>query len=96
MIITTTGLKKILLKNGHDSCCYSGKCHNCGYDTEVSITKTIDGYGLLGGVLYEHSPENILVLCCVCYEKNGLLAFNSGPDRKFGLYFALLNLSLRI
>jgi hypothetical protein len=85
----------MFLKNGLDSCCYSGKCHNCGHDTWVSITRTKDGFGLLGGILYEHSPEDILFLCDACYGKHGLLAFNVGPDRDFGLYFALLKIPFK-
>jgi len=73
VIITTPSLEKIFLKNGLDSCCYSSRCHNCGHETEVSITKTSGGYGLLGGILYEYSTEKIRVLCSACYEKQGFI-----------------------
>jgi hypothetical protein len=48
---------------------YEGACHNCGHDVEVEITKTVGGYGLLGGVLYESNPNKFLLLCGRCFEK---------------------------
>ena len=50
---------------------YGGRCHNCGCDVEVEITKTAGGYGLQGGVLFEAVQHNFLILCADCYEKSG-------------------------
>ena len=49
---------------------YEGTCHNCCCDVEVEIAKTSGGYGLLGGVLYEPDPDNIIIVCDHCYEKD--------------------------
>lgn len=50
---------------------YGCKCHNCGCDFDIKITKTSGGYGLLGGVLYEPKLQNLLALCLDCYLKSG-------------------------
>jgi len=50
---------------------YGCKCHKCGCDVDIEITRTSGGYGLLGGVLYEPNPENLLAFCAVCYLKSG-------------------------
>jgi hypothetical protein len=57
--------------NNASHCTYEGKCHNCGCDAQVEITKTSGGYGLQGGVLCETNPQKLLILCSVCYEKFG-------------------------
>ena len=49
---------------------YEGTCHNCGHNVEIEIAKTAGGYGLLGGVLYEPEPDNIILICDRCHEKN--------------------------
>jgi hypothetical protein len=58
----------------------TGNCHKCKRDAEISITKTSGGYGFLGGLLYERSPCQILMLCCDCYELFGHLMVEPGPD----------------
>jgi hypothetical protein len=48
---------------------YTGKCINCCFDAEIEIIKTLDGYGLLGGVLCESDSNMPVVLCADCYKK---------------------------
>ena len=48
---------------------YEGKCCKCGQATVVSITKTLSGYGFLGGVLYEDEIQDFIIECAGCYMK---------------------------
>ena len=61
---------------------YGCKCHNCGYDFDIEITKTSGGYGLLGGVLYEPNPQNLVALCLACYLKSGEIKYPPLPHIK--------------
>lgn len=47
---------------------YDGKCYYCGHETEISITKTSSGYGLLGGVIFKSNPDEFLLECDHCYN----------------------------
>jgi hypothetical protein len=72
MIIKIESLIRIFEKNYNSShCSYGGKCHNCGCNVEVEITKTAGGYGLQGGVIFETYPEHLVILCGECYKKSG-------------------------
>jgi hypothetical protein len=72
MIIGVESLNGMFEQDDNTNLCtYGGKCHNCGSDVEVVITRTAGGYGLHRGVLYEPNPENFVVLCSDCYEKSG-------------------------
>lgn len=48
---------------------YEGKCHNCGDETIVSITKTQSGYGFLGGILYKAESNQLMIECVHCQTK---------------------------
>ncbi len=72
MIIESESLLKIFEHhNNTGKIRYEGSCHKCGCHTKVEITKTSSGYGLQGGVLFEPSSQNILILCSECIKKNG-------------------------
>ena len=72
MIIKVESLDRMFEQiHSSNHCNYRGRCHNCGCDVEVEITKIAGGYGLLGGVLFEPNPKNFLILCADCYEKSG-------------------------
>ena len=71
MIIKVESLDRIFEQhNTANHFSYQGKCHNCGCNVEVEITKTSCGYGLQGGVLCESNPEDILVCCLDCHQKD--------------------------
>ena len=73
MLITVESLDRIFERhNTTNNINYKGKCHNCGCDVEVEITKTSGGYGLQGGVLYGSNPENLIFQCCDCHVKTGV------------------------
>lgn len=70
MVIKVESLDNMFGHNNHAKhLSYEGICRSCGYNVEVEITKTIDGYGLLGGVLYESNRNNFSILCGHCFEK---------------------------
>jgi hypothetical protein len=46
----------------------NGKCSDCGCDTLIEITPTSGGFGLNGGALFKHSPDDYLVKCHDCYK----------------------------
>ena len=70
MIIKVESLDRMFEHNIHTKhLSYEGTCHNCGHFLEVEITKTIGGYGLLGGVLYESNPPGSMLLCGGCFKK---------------------------
>ena len=48
---------------------HQGNCDDCGCAIKIEISKTSGGYGMLGGVLCEPSPQNIVARCTDCYEK---------------------------
>ena len=52
---------------------YESKCHNCGCDVKIEISKTSGGYGFLGGVLYETDADDYYAICSVCYKKQSKL-----------------------
>jgi hypothetical protein len=60
-------------KDGH-SIIYEGKCCLCGKSTRINITKTLSGYGFLGGVLIETHTKDLNMECENCFKdrvKNG-------------------------
>jgi hypothetical protein len=77
LLITVESLDRIFERHNTTNIInYKGKCHNCGCDVEVEITKTSGGCGLQGGVLYGSNPENLIFQCCDyeigdgnCYDK---------------------------
>ena len=70
MIIKVESLDSMFEHNIHAKhLSYEGTCHNCGHYLEVEITKTVGGYGLLGGVLYESNAHKFLLLCGGCFKK---------------------------
>ena len=72
MTIGIKSLSRFFRENSNtDNCSYKGKCHRCGCDLEVKITKTSGGYGLNGGALCELKPRGICALCDDCYLKSG-------------------------
>jgi hypothetical protein len=69
MIITKESLDKLYKKNNQKTHFrYQGICHGCGWHVGVKITKTSGGFGLSGGVLYEPTPENFMIICSGCLE----------------------------
>ena len=42
------------------------KCSDCGCETIIEITPTSGGFGLKGGALFKHSPDDYLVKCYDC------------------------------
>ena len=46
----------------------SGQCYCCGSDVEITIEKTLVGYGFHGGVLYESNTNQILMQCEHCFN----------------------------
>ena len=46
----------------------SGQCCGCGSDVEVTIEKTLVGYGFKGGVLYESNTGQLLIQCEHCFN----------------------------
>jgi hypothetical protein len=47
---------------------YEGVCYNCGCHVEIEITKTFGNYALKGGILYETSPQDFMIICYDCHE----------------------------
>ncbi len=52
------------------------KCLDCGCETIIEITPTSGGFGLQGGALFKCSPDEYLVKCPACYEKNSTVDDN--------------------
>ena len=51
----------------------NGKCSDCGCDTLIEITPTSGGFGLQGGALFKHSPDDYLVKCHACYKADPIM-----------------------
>ncbi len=82
VVISIETINKMFEKNsGENHCVYQGRCHNCGCDLEIKITKTSGGYGLKGGVLYEPDPKFLWALCDDCHVKSSKL--ESANERPF-------------
>lgn len=47
-----------------------GKCSDCGCDVVINITSTSGGFGLMGGALYESSPNGYFIKCPNCHQVN--------------------------
>ena len=70
LVITLESLNRIFEQNKNPTTyIYHDKCDSCKCSVKIKITKTSGGYGLIGGILYEQSPENIIALCVGCYTK---------------------------
>jgi hypothetical protein len=83
MIVAIETLNKLAERhNNADHFTYGCKCHKCGCDVDIMITRTSGGYGLLGGVLYEPDPENLLAFCEVCYLNYGGIKQPTRPIKK--------------
>ena len=71
-IIRIESLNRLFERNDNPhTYTYRGKCQTCGSSTNIEISKTSGGYGLLGGVLYETGLDNLIALCARCYDKYG-------------------------
>jgi hypothetical protein len=46
-----------------------GKCSMCSKRVEIVITKTSEGYGFQGGVLYEPKSGKFKFRCEQCFKK---------------------------
>jgi hypothetical protein len=70
MLIGLNRLKKIIDQTieGETGIIHN-KCIDCGFPVEVEVHKTVDGYGLLGGVLYEVG-DCLYAKCADCYESD--------------------------
>jgi hypothetical protein len=81
-VIIALGAIEKMFEEGHHAnhLRYTGNCYKCNLDTEIVVTKTSGGYGLWGGILYHHNPQNILILCSGCYEEFGHLILELEPD----------------
>lgn len=82
MLIGHERLKKIIADKSE---CGIGRTHHncidCGFPVNVEVHKTLGGYGLLGGVLYE--IENCLYAKCVdCYKSDPNLNINLANPKK--------------
>jgi hypothetical protein len=87
MIIGVESLKRLFeTYKTPEYCRYQGRCHICGCDVEVRITKTSGGFGLSGGILCEHSAQNPTFLCVDCH-KDGADSPASEPEFFPGLSF---------
>ena len=69
MVIGIKSLNKLFEKNNNPKHChFKGRCHSCGCDVEVKITRTSGGYGFSGGALCEPKQQKISLLCFSCYN----------------------------
>lgn len=68
MLIGLNRLKKIIAETieGETGIIHN-KCIDCGIPVEVEVHKTLEGYGLLGGVLYEIG-DCLYAKCADCFE----------------------------
>jgi hypothetical protein len=70
MLIGLEGLKKIIADTSESGIGKSRhNCIDCGFPVEVEVHKTLGGYGLLGGVLYEIG-DCLYAKCADCYESD--------------------------
>ena len=86
LVICFESLKKMFENNSNPKHCqFKGKCHCCGCDVEVKITRTSGGYGFSGGALCEPKLQKISLLCFNCYnapkESERSLKDIAGVDR---------------
>ena len=56
-------------KPGGSTTTLKGNCSDCGCETIIEITATSGGFGLVGGVLFECSPDGYLMRCSACCSK---------------------------
>ena len=49
------------------------KCSDCGRETVIEITPTSGGFGLQGGALFKHSPDDYLIKCHACYKADPIM-----------------------
>ena len=61
----------------------NGKCSDCGYDTLIEITPTSGGFGLQGGALFRHSPDDYLIKCHDCYNTDPIIQDNYKLQRRY-------------
>jgi len=75
MLIGLRRLKKIF---DDKSGCGIGRTHHdcidCGFPVEIEVLKTLEGYGLLGGVLYE-------IKDCLCTKRTDCYQNDSNLNR---------------
>lgn len=82
MLISLEGLKKIFDdKSGRGIGRTHHNCIDCGFPVEVEVHKTLGGYGLLGGVLYE-IEGCLYAKCADCYESDPNLNSNLDSLKK--------------
>jgi hypothetical protein len=46
------------------------KCSDCGCNTNIEITATSSGFGLMSGVLFKSSNDKYTAKCPACYKKH--------------------------
>ena len=64
-------LRKLFESNPEKSIlALKGKCSDCGCDVIIEITPVSSGFGLLGGALFERSPDGYFAKCPDCYKVN--------------------------
>jgi hypothetical protein len=56
-------------------------CIDCGFPVEIEVHKTVGGYGLLGGVLYE-IEDCLYARCADCYKNDPNLNSNLDALKK--------------
>ena len=85
MLIGLEGLKKIIADTSESGIGRSRhNCIDCGFPVEVEVHKTSEGYGLLGGVLYE-TGDCLYAKCADCYESDPNLNRNLESLKKVHL-----------
>ena len=82
MLIGLEGLKKIIADTSECGIARTRhNCIDCGFPVEVEVHKTLGGYGLLGGVLYEMG-YCLYAKCADCYESDPNLNSNLDSLKK--------------
>jgi hypothetical protein len=82
VLIGIERLKKIIADTSE---CGIGRTHHncidCGFPVEIEVHKTVGGYGLLGGVLYE-IEDCLYARCADCYKNDPNLNSNLDALKK--------------
>ena len=82
MLIDLEGLKKIIADTSESGIArMHHNCIDCGFPVEVEVHKTLGGYGLLGGVLYE-IEDCLYAKCTDCYKSDPNLNSNFDSLKK--------------
>jgi hypothetical protein len=70
-MMTIQRLHELFEENpGKATLCFTGACHDCGAEVNVSVALSAEGFTISGGALYEPEPGRFSRKCEACYDRS--------------------------